>query len=312
MPIGLPNLVITFAVWQAAGGASRVGFRAVAVGASTGGYATGSCARSNSCNCCNLRYLQHAMAGILRLCCLATALSCAVIQPAWSARSPALQHWISRAEQGLYLPAQQTLTQIPDDERRLLALRAYLRAGDALAARWSWSAERIAGYPDSTEGRAAMAELDAVAAAFARDNPGYQLRVNRQPRSLELQLQRWNANASVAATAHALAASLRQRWGERTPDAAALRQSLTQWVPPRAAALAAPGLSAHGQARAFDFQIAHAGRIIAADDYASAHQRWDLGGWTRRLHLAVSQAGPHLSGPLAIPYEPWHYAYHGG
>lgn len=231
---------------------------------------------------------------------------------AWSMRASPVRDWVSLGEQGLYPPAQQTLARIPDDERRLLALRAYLRAGGSLAARWSWSAERIAAYPNSAEGRAAMAELDAVAAAFARDNPGYELRINRQPRSLELQLQHWNANASVAASAHALTTSLQQRWGKRTPDAAAVREALTQWIPPRAAALAAPGLSAHGQARAFDFQIAHAGRIIAADDYASAHQRWDLAGWTRRLRLAVMQAGPHLSGPLAVPYEPWHYAYHSG
>jgi hypothetical protein len=250
----------------------------------------------------------HAMARILCLW-IATALVCVGSPASWSRAEPDVQSWVNLAQQGLYLPAQQTLAQIPDDERRLLALRAYLRAGDALAARWSWSAERIAAYPDSMEGRAAMAELDAVSAAFARDNPGYELRINRQPRSLELQLQHWNANASVAATAHALVASLEQRWGERRPDAAAVRQALIQWRPPQAAALAAPGLSAHGQARAFDFQIAHGGRIIAADDYASAHRRWDLAGWTKRLHLAVIQASRHLSGPLAVPYEPWHYAY---
>jgi hypothetical protein len=217
--------------------------------------------------------------------------------------------WVALAERGLFRPAQEVLTQIPDDERRLLALRAYLRAGDTLADRWSWSAQQIAAYPSSAEGRAAMAELDAVATAFTRDNPGYALRINRQPRSLELQLEHWNSNASVAAVAQVLTASLKRQWADRKPDAAAVRQGLIQWTPPRAAALAAPGLSAHGQARAFDFQIEQAGHLIATDDYASVHQRWDSAGWTMRLHRAVTAAGPHLTGPLASPYEPWHYAY---
>ena len=220
-----------------------------------------------------------------------------------------VRDWVMLAQQGLYPPAQQTLARIPDDERRLLALRAYLRAGDTLSERWSWSARRIAAYPSSPEGRKARAELQAVAAVFAHNNPGYELGINLQPRSLDRQLQHWNANASVAATAHALAANLAHQWGGNTPDAAAVRHALIQWVPPRAAALAAPGLSPHGQARAFDFQVVKHGRVIAADDYASAHQRWDIAGWTMRLHVAVAQAGPDLSGPLAIPYEPWHYAY---
>jgi hypothetical protein len=243
---------------------------------------------------------------------IAAVLICFGISAVCGASDTSVHDWVTLAQQGLYAPAQRALAQIPDDERRLLALRAYLRAGDSLAERWSWSAEQIAAYPDSAEGRMAAAELDAVAAAFARDNPGYQLRINQQPRSLELQLEHWNTNASVAATAHALAANLERHWSGRRPDAAAVRQALIEWTPPQAAALAAPGLSAHGQARAFDFQIAQATRIIAADDYARAHRLWDIAGWTMRLHRAVIEAGPHLSGPLAAPYEPWHYAYRSG
>jgi len=240
---------------------------------------------------------------------LAAALIGVGVPTAWSANDDGVRDWVTLAEQGLYAPARQTLARIPDDERRLLALRAYLRAGDTLSERWSWSAAQIAAYPASTEGREAGAELQAVASAFARDNPGYQLRINLQPRSLERQLQHWNTNASVARTAHALATNLAHRWVGSRPGATVVRQALIQWTPPEAAALAAPGLSPHGQARAFDFQIMHAGRVIAADDYASAHRRWDIAGWTMRLQRAVMEAGPHLSGPLAIPYEPWHYAY---
>jgi hypothetical protein len=239
----------------------------------------------------------------------AAAWICLGMGVAWGQSNVTARDWVTLAQRGLYAPAQQTLARIPDDERRLLALRAYLRAGNTLPERWSWSAEQIAVYPNSAEGRRATAELQAVAGAFAHDNPGYELRINLQPRSLERQLQHWNTNASVATTAHALAASLAQQWAGRTPDAAALRQALIQWTPPQAAALAAPGLSPHGQARAFDFEVVQDGHVIAADDYASAHQRWDRAGWTMRLHAAVAQVGPDLSGPLAIPYEPWHYAY---
>lgn len=146
-----------------------------------------------------------------------------------------VRDWVMLARQGLYPPAQQTLDRIPDEARRLLALRAYLRAGDTLPERWSWSAERIAAYPRSAEGRQARMELEAVAAVFARDNPGYELSINFQPRSLERQLQHWNTNASVATTAGALAESLAHQWSANTPNAAAVRQALIQWVPPRAA-----------------------------------------------------------------------------
>lgn len=245
----------------------------------------------------------------MRSLCIGWSVCMLWINAVTAAEDPTVRSWIARAQDGLYEPAQATLREMPDDEKRLLALRAYLRAGDELALRWSWSADQIAAYPSTAEGRAAMTELDAVAAAFAAANPGYALHINRQPRSLELQLQHWNANASVATTAHALALSLYQQLKRDAADAVQVRQALMAWTPPAAAALAAPGLSAHGQARAFDFQIEQSGRVIAADDYASARQRWDAAGWTARLHAAVTAAGPHLSGPLPTPYEPWHYAY---
>jgi len=84
---------------------------------------------------------------------------------------------------------------------------------------------------------------------------------------------------------------------------------LIEWQPNSVAALAAPGLSAHGQARAFDFQVERGGQVIAAMDAASAHRQWDNAGWTQKLHAAVGLAGNHFVGPLQSPYEPWHYAY---
>jgi hypothetical protein len=221
------------------------------------------------------------------------------------------QTWVAQASAGLDARAIDTLAHIAGANRQLLALRAYLRAGDSLATRWSWSQERLSAYPSTAEGKAAAADIDAVAAAFAAANPGFALRVNRQPRSLELQIAHWNDNRSVEAVAAALAASLEQWFAGHGAaiDADELRNALVEWKPAVAAALAAPGLSAHGQGRAFDFQVERDGQVIAGIEAATARQLWDAAGWTRKLQTAVHSAGTHFIGPLQSPYEPWHYAY---
>jgi hypothetical protein len=239
------------------------------------------------------------------------------IAPAFHARaieaaSTALQEkWAMQASQGLEPRVTDALQRISSADRRLLALRAYLRAGDALAGRWSWSEQQLAAYPDTAEGKAASADIDAVAAAFAAANPGFTLQVNRMPRSLELQIAHWNENESVGSAAAALVASLQQQFGGNSapPSTDQLRQALMAWKPSVAVTLAAPGLSAHGQGRAFDFQVARGAEIIAGVEAASASRLWDAAGWTRKLRAAVSAAGDHFKGPLDSPYEPWHYAY---
>lgn len=220
------------------------------------------------------------------------------------------QLWVEEASAGLDPQAVATLQRIHGADRQLLALRAYLRAGDSLAARWSWSQETLTKYPATPEGKAAAADIDSVVAEFAKENPGYQLQVNRQPRSLEVQLAHWNENASVAAVAASLVKSLEGRFAESSaPTSAQLRDALTHWTPGTAAALAAPGMSAHGQGRAFDFAIARNGQSVAGMVAASAHAQWDTAGWTRKLHAAVVASGKPFVGPLQSPYEPWHYAY---
>src|ERR1700733_9310737 len=114
------------------------------------------------------------------------------------------QHWVDNCSVGLDPRAVDTLHRIRGANRQLLALRAYLRAGDSLSARWSWSQEQLTGYTSTPEGKSAAADIDAVIAAFAQANPGYDLQVNRQPRSLEVQLAHWNENAAVAAVSAAL------------------------------------------------------------------------------------------------------------
>jgi hypothetical protein len=220
------------------------------------------------------------------------------------------QAWVVQASADLDPRAVAALQQVVGADRRLLAVRAYLRAGASLAERWTWSQEQLSAYASTAEGTAAAADLNAVIAAFASANPGFRLRVNRMPRSLAVQLAHWNENRSVGIAATALATALdRQFGGIVAPDAPAVRNALMNWTPRVAAALAAPGLSAHGQARAFDFQIEHDGRVIAGIEAASARQQWDEAGWTGKLHAAVGAAGNRLAGPLTTPYEPWHYAY---
>jgi hypothetical protein len=221
------------------------------------------------------------------------------------------QAWVVQASAELDPRAVATLQQVPATDRRLLAVRAYLRAGASLQERWSWTQDQLTAYASTAEGKAAAADIDAVIAAFAAANPGFTLRVNRMPRSLALQIARWNENSSVGIAAAALVKSLQQQFGgpASTPDAALLRGALMQWKPSVAAALAAPGLSAHGQARAFDFQVEQHGKVIAGTESASAHRQWDAAGWTEKLHAAVGAAGNRFAGPLASPYEPWHYAY---
>jgi hypothetical protein len=247
----------------------------------------------------------------------------AVLLGAYAARLPqvagadsaATQHrqaWVIEASAGLDPRAVAALQQVAGADRRLLALRAYLRAGASLAGRWTWSQEQLSAYASTAEGKAAAADLNAVIAAFGNANPGFTLQVNRMPRSLAVQLAHWNDNGSVGIAAAALARALdRQFAGAAAPDAQALRDALMNWTPAVAATLAAPGLSAHGQARAFDFQIEHDGKVIAGIDAASARRQWDQAGWTARLHAAVGAAGNRFNGPLGTPYEPWHYAYVG-
>jgi hypothetical protein len=204
-----------------------------------------------------------------------------------------------------------SLSRISGLERRLLALRSYLRAGDTLPARWSWSEAEIRAYEQSQEFRDAQAELDRVIEAFAAAFPGYTLYVNRQVRSLDVQIERWNTNRSVEEAAQALLSELRQARPDRSVgrDGEWLRRKLTDWTPTVPVTLAAPGLSAHGQSRAFDFQVERGGTLVAGTEAERAAQDWDAAGWTERLKEVIARASTHLRGPLVTPREPWHYVY---
>jgi D-alanyl-D-alanine carboxypeptidase len=264
----------------------------------------------------NTEIADHSLAA-LRVLLLATAAFGASVAPgsptraAEDATDAFAEAWTVQASAGLEPPVTDALERISSPDRRLLALGAYLRAGATLAERWSWSQEQLSGYPATPEGKAATADIDAVVAAFAAANAGFKLQVNRKLRSLDVQIAHWNVDQSVGTAAASLVAALEQRFtgNASKPNTGRLQGALAEWKPNIPIALAAPGLSPHGQGRAYDFQVERGGQIIAGADVNLASQQWDAAGWTQKLRAAVSAAGDHFSGPLKSPYEPWHYAY---
>jgi hypothetical protein len=211
-------------------------------------------------------------------------------------------------------PSQDALLRIEGEPRRLLAERGYLRAGAGLARRWSWSDQQIASFDRTSAHRAFLEEVARVQARFSQQNPGYTLGAGTEVRSLDVQLQRWNANPSVGRVAARLhddaTAELRSASYPATPDAAAVERFadfLKAWRPPLAAPLAAPGLSLHGQLRAVDFHVERDGRLVASTEVASVRRVWERQGWAHRLRAAIE--GSRFKGPLESPNEPWHYEY---
>jgi len=251
---------------------------------------------------------QHRLSG--RLCVLAI-LSCASLS-AFSA--DAVSTYIEAATATLPIEQQQALERISTDDLRLLALRAYVRAGKNLRDRWSWTDEQIRTYEKSVEYDQLRSDIAAITREFERRHAGYTLYANTQVRSLDTQIERWNANPRVAKTAAKLrehvASTLRN--APRQPDGRSVErfvEVLKSWRPSPAAPLAAPGLSMHGQSRAIDFQIMKGGKIVAATEVGAVTREWDEAGWTRRLKEAIAAASPRFKGPLASPNEPWHYEY---
>jgi hypothetical protein len=209
-----------------------------------------------------------------------------------------------------------TLERIDGLGRQLLAARSYVRAEASLDQRWSWSRQQIERYEGSALQRALEAELARVRAVFEAENPGYTLWVNPQVRSVELQVERWNANATVDASAAAMLAAIRSRVAARdaprvgSPEARKWFAGLLRATAPTPTpSLAAPGLSRHGRMQAVDFQVKQGERTVAGasqDDIAGA---WEAQGWCERLVSAVRTASDRFEGPLVHPNEPWHYEY---
>ena len=159
-------------------------------------------------------------------------------------------------------------------------------------------------------------EIDRVRTSFIAANPGFELYVNSQVRSLDTQIEHWNINESVEAAAEdilvaaqALIAS--PGFSADRPEQAreTLEAFLYQHAPVPKPTIAAPGLSLHGQMRAIDFQVHQGGRVVAGPNTATIATDWVAAGWTAKLHTAVRDTSNKFVGPQASPPEPWHYTY---
>jgi hypothetical protein len=209
-----------------------------------------------------------------------------------------------------------TLAQLDGTGRQLLALRSYLRSAPHLAERWSWTQQQIQAFEGSPEQRDLQQEINRVRTAFAAANPGFELYVNSQMRSLDVQIEHWNSNASVKAAAEEIVVAAQAliaspRFSADRPERAteALKAFLSAHKPVPTPTIAAPGLSSHGQMRAIDFQVHQGGRVVAGPSTATIATDWAAAGWTAKLAAAVRAASNRFVGPQASPPEPWHYTY---
>lgn len=214
-------------------------------------------------------------------------------------------------------PSDQALSQIPDLGRKLLALRIYLRTGSRLAGRWSWTDEEIKAFQASAEQKALLDEIAAVSAYFAQANPGFEIYANTNIRSLDIQIRNWNDNESVGIAADEILSKWKEKFGADAAawdklDAKTVRNWLNSFEGTSRAAIAAPGLSFHGQARAIDFQVKQNGTIVAGTNSKKIESDWRAAKWDIKLNESILAAGPSFKGPLASPDEPWHYEYHPG
>jgi hypothetical protein len=183
-----------------------------------------------------------------------------------------------------------------------------------LASLWSWTSEQMEASATTAGGlgRRLLNEATRVQAAFARANAGYSLAIS-PPRDLERQITLWTGNASVRSVANQLQrdASLFLSGAEFVlPPTLKLLDQFCDWlqaivVSPEPGN-AAPGTSSHGRMQAVDFIVMQGARVVASTQVASIPTAWTASGWARCL--AAAAAGTQLVGPLAHPYEPWHWS----
>ncbi len=211
------------------------------------------------------------------------------------------------------------LARIRTPARRLLAVKYYLNRSDSIIVdRWAWDAEATARFKRSAAHGIARAELRALQRSFAERNPGYELRVRMEIRTLGDQIGKWNGVRSVGEAARELEDSCRVLAADTTAplDSIPTEASVDRFIaflrafePHRIPTVAVPGLSQHGQLRAFDFKVTRRGRLVAGGSSAAIAREWDGPGWTARLCEAIGAASDRFTGPLNDPYEPWHYSF---
>ena len=231
-----------------------------------------------------------------------------------------------------FLPRVRTaLGRIGSFERRLLAMKYYLNRSDSvILAKWAWDTEEIAAFRRSAEYGIARAELRLVERSFEQRNPGYDLDVRMEIRTLGEQIGKWNSVRSIGLAARqlydtclayfrlavAVTDSMQPEVLFQLGDTVVNDDGLQRFIaylrafePRVQPTVAVPGLSQHGRLRAFDFRIHRRGSLVAGTSTASIPARWDAAGWTARLQEAICLVSDRFEGPLTEPYEPWHYEF---
>jgi hypothetical protein len=226
-----------------------------------------------------------------------------------------VQSYIDLTAKALDKRIQSALEKIDGTPRKLLALKYYL-GRKSVKGSWAWTNKEMAAYRRSIDFRLANAEVDKVIALFQRTYPGYQLRTSKLARSLEDQLGLWNKTKSVTVASTNLTKQVVKAMATAAYPDTATKASLSKFqtllknhsskpVP----TVAVPGLSHHGQLRAYDFIIWQGDKILAGSDGASIRNQWVGGGWGNRLRQVIYTASNKFDGPLQSPNEPWHYTY---
>ena len=125
------------------------------------------------------------------------------VGPAWAdvLEGDPLPSYVTSISAQLDPRVAQTLAQLDGPGRQLLALRSYLRSASHLAENWSWTQGQIEAFEGSPEQRDLLREVNSIRTAFIAANPGFELYVNPQVRSLDVQIEHWNSNESVKAAA---------------------------------------------------------------------------------------------------------------
>lgn len=228
-----------------------------------------------------------------------------------------LDRYMDLAAKKLDRRMQRALSHIPGDGRRLLALKYYARRPGDLDSRWALNANQMSKHHGSKQHRQAVASVEAIKLRFARDNPGYRLKVTVDPRSLEEQIELWNTTASTEQAGRSILASAEDAltsdaaWPSdpTAKDVTRFAQLLASTSTTRTPTVAAPGFSRHGTGRAFDFIVCKGVEIVAGATSGSVATAWDKAGWTTKVKEAIAEVCPNFVGPLRSPYEPWHYDY---
>ncbi|MDB5036160.1 MAG: hypothetical protein JWQ98_3401 [Chlorobi bacterium] len=241
-----------------------------------------------------------------------------ILQPRSEADS-ALDLYMNVLGASLHQKARGALAGIPSRPRRLLALKYYLnRTAEEIERKWAWSQAEASAYRSSGEYQDALRELVAVRSYFAMLSPGYRLEAKVEIRSFGAQLGKWNSVGSIGSAGGELITAALTFLADSSlvvTDSSSNRLSrfigfLHDFEPKQMPTVALPGLSQHGQFRAFDFRVMKGGRVVAGTVARTIPAVWDRAGWTEKLREAICTASRKFDGPLPEPYEPWHYAYH--